>query len=81
MKKQSKGKVVAFRLWPPYSMLVEEQAKAAKLKEGEFARLATMFVADSGLLDLSERMKRLEEHLIRLRKDFNDAPPGDGGEC
>lgn len=80
MKKKEKGKVVAFRLWPPYSDLLETTAKAARMKANDFARLATMFVTDAELLDLSGRMQRFEEQLIRLRQEIG-SPPDDGGPC
>ena len=64
---------ITFRLWPPYTEKVAEQARAARLKPNQFARLATMSIADSGMLSLSNRLGRIEEELIRLRKDFNSA--------
>lgn len=81
MKKKERGKVVVFRLWPPYSVLLEEKAKAAKMKVNDFARVATMSVTDAGLLDLNERMKRFETELIRLRKDVRVPSPDDGSVC
>jgi len=64
---------ITFRLWPPYTARVAEQAHAARLKPNQFARLATMSIADGGLLNLSDRLSRIEDELIRLRKDFNSA--------
>ena len=64
---------VTFRLFAPYDSLVAQQAKAARIKPNQFARLATMCMADGQLLNLSERMERIEAQLIRLRRDFNDA--------
>lgn len=64
---------ITFRLWPPYTERVAEQARAARLKPNQFARLATMSIADSGLLSLSIQLGRIEDELIRLRKDFNNA--------
>lgn len=32
-----------------------------------------MAVADGGLLDLSNRLQRIEDELLRLRRDFNEA--------
>lgn len=81
MKKKEKGKVVVFRLWPPYSALLEEKAKAARMKVNDYARVATMSAADAGLLDLTERMKRFEAELIRLRKDVRVTAPDEGGPC
>ena len=64
---------ITFRLWPPYTAWVSEQARLARLKPNQFARVATMAAADGGLLDLSGRLGRIEDELLRLRKDFNDA--------
>ena len=68
---------ITFRLWPPYTAWVSEQARLARLKPNQFARMATMAAADGGLLDLSGRLTRIEDELLRLRKDFNSAvePP------
>ena len=64
---------ITFRLWPPYTAWVSEQARLARLKPNQFARVATMAAADGGLLDLSGRLTRIEEELLRLREDFNQA--------
>lgn len=64
---------ITFRLWPPYTEKIQEMADAAKLKPNQFARLATISVADGGLLNVAARMERIEDELIRLRKDFNSA--------
>ena len=64
---------LSFRLWPPYSLMVARQAAAAGMKPTQFARLATMAMVDSGLLSLAKRLGRVEDELIRLRKDFNDS--------
>lgn len=64
---------ITFRLWPPYTDRVQEMADAAKLKPNQFARLATISIADGGLLNVAQRMERIENELIRLRKDFNQA--------
>jgi hypothetical protein len=54
-------------------------AEAARLKPNQFARLATISVADGGLLNVAARMERIEDELIRLRKDFNAAVPSKNG--
>ena len=64
---------ITFRLFPPYTARIAEQARVAKLTPNQFARIATMAIADGGLLDLSNRLQRIESELIRLRRDFNDA--------
>lgn len=72
--KQSKEvSKITFRLFPPYTEKVAMQATSAKVNPNQFARIATMAVADGGLLDLSQRMQRIEDELIRLRRDFNQA--------
>jgi hypothetical protein len=62
---------ITFRLWPPYTKRISEMAEAARLKPNQFARMATMAVADNGLLDLNNRLKCIEEVLIGLRMDLN----------
>lgn len=63
---------VTFRLWPPYSTRIVEQAKAARVQPNQFARLATMAMVDGGFLDLGEKMARLEGAIIGFRRDFNN---------
>ncbi len=74
-KKSPKEEIekLTFRLWPPYTVRVAEQAKAVRLTPNQFARVATMALADSGLLELNDRVRRIEDELIRLRRDFNEA--------
>lgn len=64
---------ITFRLFPPYTERIAEQASLARVNPNQLARIATMAAADGGLLNLSERLQRIENELIRLRKDFNDA--------
>ena len=64
---------ITFRLWPPYSTRIVEHARAARIHPNQLARLATMAMVDQGLLDLEEKMRRLEGVLIQFRKDFNVA--------
>ena len=80
--KQRKDEVekITFRVWPPYTGRIAEHAARARLKPNQFARIATMAVTDGGLLDLSGRMSRIEEELIRFRRDFNEAVVGEGSE-
>jgi hypothetical protein len=66
-----KAEKISFRLWPPYTERITKMAEAAKLRPNQFARMATMAVADNGLLDLNNRLKCIEEVLIRLRMDVN----------
>ena len=62
---------ISFRLWPPYTERITQMAEAARLKPNQFARMATMAVVDNGLLDINNRLKCIEEVLIRLRMDVN----------
>lgn len=64
---------LTFRLWSPYSDKVLQRANAAGLSPNQYGRLATMAMADAGLLQLAEKLGRLENEMIRLRRDFNDA--------
>ncbi len=72
-KFQDEVEKITFRLFPPYTSKVAEQARIAKLNPNQFARIATMSVSDTGFLDLSNRLQRIEEELLGLRKDFNSA--------
>ena len=63
---------LTFRLWSPYSDKVLREANAAGLSPNQFGRMATMAMAASGLLQLSDRLGRIENEMIRLRRDFND---------
>lgn len=69
---------ITFRLWPPYTEKIQEMAEAAKLKPNQFARIATISVADGGLLNVAARMERIESELIRLREDINAAVQSKG---
>lgn len=66
-------KPFAFRSPEPYPSLIAEKAKAAKLKPNAFVRVAAHFFADMGLFDIHGKLSKIENELIRLRKDFNDA--------
>jgi hypothetical protein len=68
---------ITFRLWPPYTERVAKLAEQARLNPNQVARLAIMAMADGGLLDLSGRLNRIEETLIRFRHDFNSAVDSD----
>lgn len=64
---------LTFRLAPAYAEKVYEAATAAGVSPNQFGRIATMAIAQNGFLGLSRRLAFVEEELIRLRKDFNDA--------
>jgi protoporphyrinogen oxidase len=63
---------ISFRLWPPYTETIAEKASLARVSANQYARIATMAAADGGLLNLSERLQRISDELIRLRKDVNE---------
>jgi hypothetical protein len=71
MEKQAEK--LTFRLWTPYSEKVLEKAVTLGMSPNQFGRLATIAMADHGFLEVRERMARMEEELIRLRRDFNNA--------
>lgn len=64
---------VTTRLFPPYSERVAEHLQAAGVTPSQFTRQAIMLVIDGGLIHANQRLARIEEQLIRLRKDFNEA--------
>lgn len=64
---------ITFRLFPPYTERIVEQASLARVNPNQLARIATMAAADGGLLNMNERLQRIEDELIRLRRDFNQA--------
>ena len=71
--RREQAEKLTFRLTPRYAEKVFESATAAGVSPNQFGRLATMAIAQHGFLGLSDRLARMEEQLIRLRKDFNDA--------
>jgi len=73
LRKQLQADKLTFRLWAPYSDKVLRRANAVGLSPNQYGRIATMAMADSGLLQLTERLGRIESEMIRLRRDFNDA--------
>ena len=62
---------ISFRLCSPYSGRLTQVARAARLKPNQISRLATMILVDTGFLDINNRLKCIEEVLIRLRMDVN----------
>lgn len=64
---------ITFRLFAPYGRKLLEIARAAGIGHNHFARVATMAAVDRDLFGSDEKLRRIEEVLIRLRKEFNDA--------
>jgi hypothetical protein len=61
---------ITFRLFPPYTERVAQQAARARLTPNQFARLATMAMTDGELLNLCGKLGRIEAELQRLRRDL-----------
>ena len=70
---QAKAEKLSFRLSPRYAEKVAEASQAANVSPNQFARIATMIVAQNGLVGLSGEVGLMHEALIRLRDDFNRA--------
>jgi len=68
-----RGEKLTFRLAPRYAEKLVEQSRAANVSPNQFARIATMLVAQNGLLDFNSRLGVIEETLVRFKKDFDDA--------
>ncbi len=68
-----KAEKLTFRIAPRFAERVLEASKSAGVSPNQFGRIATMAAAQTGFLSLSNRLGRVEEELIRLRRDFNDA--------
>ena len=64
---------LCFRLFEPYTLLIEEQARAAGISPNQFGRIAAMAMADSGLLGLKDALREVKRELEKLREDFNEA--------
>jgi len=71
--RQEQAEKLTFRLAPRYAEKVLQASVAAGISPNQFGRIATMAVAQNGFLSLSDRLGSIEEELIRLRRDFNDA--------
>ena len=64
---------ISFRLFPPYTERVATIARTSQLSPNQLARIATMSMADNGLLNLSERMCGVERELRKLRLQMSDS--------
>ncbi len=49
------------------------QCEASGIKPSQYLRLAGMAFTDFRFLDLIGRMQRVEDEILRLRDDFNEA--------
>lgn len=65
---------ITFRVFQPYGERVAACARDARLSPNQLARIATMSLVDSGLLNLNEKIGSIEQELKRLRREiFPDA--------
>lgn len=64
---------LSFRLTPEYARLVFQVAEASGLTPNQVGRMATMFMVRNRFHEFPERFGRMEDALIRLTRDFNDA--------
>jgi len=64
---------VSARLFPPYTKRVAKAINASGVSQSEFTRLAIMMAVDGGLIGANERLARIEEQQIWLRKEFSEA--------
>jgi hypothetical protein len=64
---------ITFRLFAPYGRKLLEIAQAAGVGHNHFARIATMAAVDQELFGNHEKLKRIEEALLRLQMEFNEA--------
>ena len=61
---------ISFRLFAPYTHRIVQQAALARLTPNQFARLATMAMVDSGLLNVPGKLTRIESDIKRLRQEL-----------
>jgi len=64
---------ITFRLFAPYGRKLLDVARAAGVGHNHFARIATMAAVDHDLFGNHEKLRRIEDELLRLRMEFNDA--------
>lgn len=69
---EEKAQTIAFRLAADYAKIVARAARAAGVKPNQYARIVTIAVAQNRLLDLSARTARIEDGVIRIRKELGE---------
>ena len=67
-----KEKQFSTRFWEPYDGLVMRQAEQAGIKPNQLVRVATMSFVDHQLLDVNERLTRIESSLVQLISEFSE---------
>jgi len=64
---------LTFRLTAEYAELVYKLAESAGLTPNQVGRMTTMFMVRNRFDEFPEKFGRVENALIRLTRDFNDA--------
>ncbi|QDV43905.1 hypothetical protein Enr13x_37650 [Stieleria neptunia] len=70
--KREQAEKLSFRLAPRYAEKVFEAATAAGISPNQFGRIATMIVAQNGLLGLNQEIHRVREELSDFRRELDD---------
>lgn len=70
--KREQAEKLSFRLAPRYAEKVFEAATAAGVSPNQFGRIATMIVAQNGLLGLTEEIHGVREEVARFRRDLDE---------
>lgn len=64
---------VTVRFAPSQAARIAEQCRLAGLRPAQYVRVAAFGFTEHRHLDLIAKLGRVEDELIRLRRDFNDA--------
>lgn len=56
-----------------YARKLAEQCARNGMKPAQLVRFAAMVLIDFSALDLVSKVQRVEDEMIRFRRDFNDA--------
>lgn len=70
--RQQQAEKLSFRLAPRYAEKVFDAATAAGISPNQFGRIATMIVAQNGLLGLAEEIHGVREEVARFRRDLDE---------
>jgi len=76
MKKKTtrqQAEKLSYRLSEEYAELVGAMAEESGLTPNQIGRMATMFMVRNRFHEFPEKFGRVENALIRLTKDFNEA--------
>lgn len=69
---------LTFRLTPEYAELVYKLADSSGLTPNQVGRMATMFMVRNRFHEFPEKFARIEDAVIRLTRDFNEAVVREG---